>query len=130
MTGRASEGGVNGIEVVKSNNVWIENMTARNFEEGKGGGGNDFWWSGGSDPGKVTAHGWWGKYLTAYDTGLDGGYGIFAQNTKEGSWENIYASGFNDSGIYIGACQQCKARVNKATIENNAVGYSGIELRR
>ena len=125
LDGAGLEGGVNGIEVLKSNNVWIENMTARNFEEGKNGGGNDFWWSGGNDPGKVTAHGWWGKYLTAYDTGLGGGYGIFAQYTKEGSWDNIYASGFNDSGIYIGACQQCKARVNKATIENNAVGYSG-----
>jgi len=115
----------NGIEVLKTNNVWIENMTARNFENGPGGGGNDFWWSGGNDPGKVTARGWWGKYLTAYDTGLGGGYGIFAQFETEGSWDHIYASGFNDSGIYIGGCQQCKALVKEATIENNAVGYSG-----
>ena len=39
--------------------------------------------------------------------------------------EHIYSSGFNDSGIYIGACQECKAHVDNATIENNAVGYSG-----
>ena len=77
------------------------------------------------DSNKVGAHGWFGKYLTAYDTGLNGGYGIFTQNETEGEWEHIYASGFNDSGIYIGACQECKAHVNNATMENNAVGYSG-----
>ena len=43
----------------------------------------------------------------------------------EGFWENIYASGFNDSGIYIGACQECDAKITKATMENNALGYSG-----
>ena len=76
-------------------------------------------------PTKSGAHGWFGKYLTAYDTGLNGGYGIFTQNETEGEWDHIYASGFNDSGIYIGACQECKAKVNHATIEYNAVGYSG-----
>lgn len=75
--------------------------------------------------GKIGAHGWYGSYLTAYDTGLDGGYGIFTNNEVEGSWENIYASGFNDSGIYVGACQECKARITQATMENNALGYSG-----
>jgi hypothetical protein len=120
-------GGRNGLEVVKDNDVWVENMTARNFEREStdGPGGNDFWWSGGDGSGHVGAHGWYGQYLTAYDTGLNGGYGIFAQNMSKGWWENIYASGFNDSGIYIGACQECQAHVNKATIEYNAVGYSG-----
>ena len=70
-------------------------------------------------------HGWYGRYLTAYDTGLNGGYGIFTNNENEGEWENIYASGFNDSGMYLGACPECKARINKATMENNALGYSG-----
>ncbi len=127
-TGIKHEGkDANGIEVSMANNVWIENMTARNFEraEAEGGGGNDFWWNGGTDSDKVGAHGWWGSYLTAYDTGLNGGYGIFTQNETEGAWNHIYSSGFNDSGIYIGACQECKALVNHATIENNAVGYSG-----
>ncbi len=57
--------------------------------------------------------------------GLTGGYGIFTNNETEGSWDNIYASGFADSGIYIGACQECNARVTGATMENNALGYSG-----
>ncbi len=87
--------------------------------------GNDIWWNGGADSGKIGAHGWYGSYLTAYDTGLNGGYGIFTNNETEGSWENIYASGFTDSGIYIGACQECNARVTGATMENNALGYSG-----
>jgi hypothetical protein len=120
----------NGIFIEKANNVWVENLTARNYDQGEGctdpgGCGNSIWWNGGSDSKKQSIHGWFGSYLTAYQTDLLGGYGIFTQNEKEGSWENIYASGFNDSGIYIGACWECKALVNKATIEYNAVGYSG-----
>jgi hypothetical protein len=107
--------------------VWIENLTVRNFDRAtpEGANGNEIWWNGGADSGKIGAHGWFGKYLTAYDTGLNGGYGIFTGNETEGSWENIYASGFNDSGIYLGACQECKAVIKKATMENNALGYSG-----
>jgi hypothetical protein len=128
-------GGRNGLEVIKADDVWVENMTSRNFEREclnendanceNESAGNEFWWTGGDGSGKVGARGWWGRYLTAYATGADGGYGIFAQNETIGAWEHIYASGFNDSGIYIGACQECKALVNDATIENNAVGYSG-----
>jgi hypothetical protein len=120
-------GGRNGIEVYKANNVWIENLTVRNFERETtdGSGGNEIWWNGGAESEKIGAHGWWGRYLTAYDTGLNGGYGIFTNNMTEGEWENIYASGFNDSGIYLGACAECKARIDKATMEFNALGYSG-----
>ncbi len=63
--------------------------------------------------------------MTAYDTGLDGGYGIFTGNEEQGAFENIYASGFADSGLYIGACRECNARVTGAVMENNALGYSG-----
>jgi hypothetical protein len=115
----------NGIEIYKANDVWVENLTVRNFDTGECDCGNEIWWNGGAGSGKVGAHGWFGSYLTAYDTGLSGGYGIFTGNETEGSWENVYASGFNDSGIYLGACQECDARIAKATIENNAIGYSG-----
>jgi hypothetical protein len=119
----------NGIEIHKTNDVWVENLTVRNFDFGESCPdeecGNEIWWNGGSGSGRVGAHGWWGSYLTAYDTGLVGGYGIFTGNETNGSWENIYASGFADSGIYIGACQECDARVSGATMENNALGYSG-----
>jgi len=117
----------NGIEVRWANDVSIENLTVRNFDgpcEGEDC-GNEIWWNGGDESGKIGAHGWYGSYLTTYDTGLNGAYGIFTSNEIEGSWENIYASGFNDSGMYLGACQECKARIVKATMENNALGYSG-----
>jgi hypothetical protein len=115
----------NGIEIYKANNVWVENLTARNFDTGCDSCGNEIWWNGGAESSKVGAHGWFGSYLTAYDTGLNGGYGIFTGHETEGSWDNIYASGFNDSGIYLGACQECNARITKATVENNSIGYSG-----
>ncbi|MHB8240700.1 MAG: DUF1565 domain-containing protein [Solirubrobacteraceae bacterium] len=120
-------GGSNGIEVYKANNVWIENLTARNFDraEPDGPNGNEIWWNGGAESEKIGAHGWYGSYLTAYDDGLNGGYGIFTNNETKGSWNEIYASGFNDSGIYLGACWECRAHISNATIEYNAVGYSG-----
>jgi hypothetical protein len=119
----------NGIEIKEANNVWVENLTVRNFDFGSGCAveecGNEIWWNGGAGSGKVGAHGWYGSYLTAYETGLNGGYGIFTGNETKGSWKNIYASGFADSGMYIGACQECDASVTGATMENNALGYSG-----
>src|SRR5262249_40006866 len=42
-----------------------------------------------------------------------------------GFWDNVYASGCNDSGIYLGACRDCRAKIRHALIENNALGYSG-----
>jgi hypothetical protein len=123
----------NGVEINKANDVWVENLTVRNFEFGEKEGtecpdeecGNEIWWNGGPSSNKIEAHGWWGSYLTAYDTGLRGGYGIFTGHETEGAWEHVYASGFADSGIYIGACQECDARVSGAVMENNALGYSG-----
>jgi hypothetical protein len=115
----------NGIEILKANDVWVENLTVKNFDTGCENCGNEIWWNGGAGSAKIGAHGWFGAYLTAYDTGLNGGYGLFTGNETEGSWNNIYASGFNDSGMYIGACQECNARVTGATMEKNALGYSG-----
>jgi hypothetical protein len=109
----------NGILVEKANDVWVENLTAHDFD------GNAIWWTGGEESEEQKVHGWFGKYLTTYQTDLNGGYGIFAQNEHEGSWEHIYASGFNDSGMYLGACQECEAVTNHATMEFNALGYSG-----
>ena len=119
--------GSNGLEIKETSKVWVENLTARNFDRATpdGPGGNEIWWNGGADSGKVKARGWYGHYLTAYDDGLNGGYGIFTNNETIGAWSNIYASGFNDSGIYLGACQECRAHISKATVEYNAVGYSG-----
>ncbi len=121
-------GGSNGIEVLHTNDVWIENLTVANFERESldGGGGNEIFWNGRNEgEEKVAAKGWFGNYLTAYVEGLNGGYGIFAQDEKKGEWDNIYASGFNDSGMYLGGCPECEAVIDHATMEYNALGYSG-----
>jgi hypothetical protein len=121
----------NGIEIHQTDNVWVENLTVRNFDTGPACPveecGNEIWWNGAvnSKSSNVEAQGWYGSYLTAYDTGLNGGYGLFTSHETKGSWNNIYASGFNDSGMYIGACQECDARVTHAVMENNSLGYSG-----
>jgi hypothetical protein len=120
--------GANGIVVAKANGVWIENLTVRNFDRAardSDKGGNQIWWNGGDESGKIGINGWHGRYLTTYDTGLLGGYGLFASNAVNGDWNDVYASGFNDSGLYIGACRDCRAVVSHALAERNAVGYSG-----
>lgn len=117
----------NGIEVDKALNVWIENLTVRNFDHAEGvyEDGNQIWWNGGDESGQIGAHGWWGNYLTTYDTGLRGMYGLFVSNSVNGALDHVYASGLSDSGIYIGACRDCRAVVRHALIERNAFGYSG-----
>ena len=126
----------NGIEVYKANDVWVENLTVRNFERmkpvkaKKQSCGNEIWWNGGAGSGKIGASGWYGSYLTAYNTDLYGGYGIFTNNETEGSWENIYASGYNDSGMYLGACQECKRAYHGSDDGKQRAGLLGLQLGR
>jgi hypothetical protein len=117
----------NGIEVFKANNVWIENLTVRNFDRPSlnGDNGNEIWWNGGDGSGRIGAHGWYGNYLTAYDTGTLGGYGIFTSNSVRGTLDHSYASGFADAALYIGACRDCRATVKHFVGERSALGYSG-----
>ena len=126
--------GLNGIMVWKAGGVWVENLTACNFLAGtaSGGTGNEIWWNGGADSGSVNPQtGYWGEYLTATSTYFDNEataaqYGIFSSNWNGGLWDHTYASNFNDSGYYIGACQQqCNQTVDDAWAEYNALGYSG-----
>ncbi len=136
-------GGLNGIMVWKADDVWVQNLTACNFLGGSGAAGNQIWWNGGADSGtatKVSVGGWgyFGSYLTATSTFFEHGvsapqaehvaaeYGIFSSNWSGGTWNHSYASNFNDSGYYIGACGQiCDQTVNHAWSEFNALGYSG-----
>jgi hypothetical protein len=117
----------NGIEVVQADDVSIDNLTVHDFDRATldGDDGNQIWWNGGDGSGTIGLHGWYGSYLTAYDTGLLGGYGIFISNSVSGSLDQVYASGFNDSGLYLGACRDCQATISHALVENNALGYSG-----
>ena len=47
----------NGIEVQRSSNVWIENLTVRNFDRATRDGedGNEIWWNGGDESGTIGA---------------------------------------------------------------------------
>jgi Right handed beta helix region len=117
----------NGI-TVESGGVWIENLTVRNFDRrtrDDSSDGNEVWWEGaGPHSSRIGIHGWWGQYLTAYDTGLLGGYGLYASHAVDGFFKHVYASGMNDSGVYVGGCRDCHAVVQDALVERNALGWS------
>jgi hypothetical protein len=124
--------GLNGIMIYKANDVWVQNLTVCNYLDGAGGKtGNEIWWNGGDNSGAVGGSGYLGSYLTATSTYFGdeqtaAQYGIFSSNWSGGTWEETYASNFNDSGYYIGACQQvCDQTVDHAHGEYNALGYSG-----
>jgi hypothetical protein len=144
---KSGRAGLNGIMVWKADNVWVQNLTACNFLSGSGDAGNEIWWNGGANSGgytKVRIGGWGynGSYLTATSSWYDArngskaaaakaeataaAYGIFSSNWSGGTWDHDYASNFNDSGFYIGACgQKCDQVVNHVWSEWNALGYSG-----
>jgi len=124
--------GRNGIVVFKADNVTVDNLTVCNFLSGAGDAGNEIWWDGGDNSAKIGEHGYWGDYLTATSTYYGGeasaaAYGIFSSNSAgPGVWDQVYASNFNDSGMYVGACQQvCGMTITHAWMEYNALGYSG-----
>jgi hypothetical protein len=119
--------GLNGILVWKAKGVWVQNLTTCNFYDAAG----NIWWNGGDESGQVGGWDYYGSYLTATNTfykseDTAAQYGIFSSNWSGGTWDHTYASNFNDSGYYIGACQQvCDQTVNHAWAEYNALGYSG-----
>ncbi len=124
--------GRNGILVYKADGVTVDNLTACNFLAGSGPSGNEIWWNGGDDSGKIGLTGYSGSYLTATSTYYAGEqtaakYGIFSSNSQgPGSWDQLYASNFNDSGMYVGACLQvCDMTIDHAWMEYSALGYSG-----
>jgi hypothetical protein len=124
-------GPLNGIMVWKADDVWVQNLTVCNFLAGAGDTGNEIWWNGGANSGTIGGWGYGGDYLTATSTyygseATAAQYGIFSSDWSGGTWDRTYASNFNDSGYYIGACQnQCNQVVNHAWAEYNALGYSG-----
>ena len=124
--------GRNGIVVWKADDVSVENLTVCNFLAGSAASGNEIWWNGGADSGRIGMSGYSGRYLTATSTYFGGEttsaqYGIFASNTQgPGLWDQLYASNFNDSGMYVGACLQvCDMTIDHAWMEYSALGYSG-----
>jgi hypothetical protein len=123
--------GVNGLMVWKAPDVSIDNLTACNFLGGSQDAGNQIWWNGGAGSGNVGGYGFEGSYLNATSTyfkteATAATYGIFSSNWDGGTWDQTYASNFNDSGYYIGACRQvCNQTLNHGHGQYNVLGYSG-----
>jgi hypothetical protein len=124
--------GRNGIVVWKADEVSIDNLTVCNFLAGTGASGNEIWWNGGAASGRIGLTGYSGSYLTATSTFYGdettaAQYGIFSSNAAGPAWwTQLYASNFNDSGMYVGAClQRCDITIDHAWMEYSALGYSG-----
>jgi hypothetical protein len=129
--------GRNGIVVYKADDVHIENLTACNFLGGAASAGFEIWWDGGEDSGLIGMTGYWGSYLNATSTfykvpvmgaiDTNATYGIFSNSAAgPAGWDHVYASNMNDSGGYVGACQQqCDVTIDHSWFQYNALGYSG-----
>ncbi len=98
----------NGIRVLETDGVVIENMTAKNYTA------NGFFWTG--------VDRYRGSYLTAIN---NGDYGIYAFDSTTGTLEHSLGSGSPDAGFYIGQCYPCDALIDDVIGENNGLGYSG-----
>ena len=98
----------NGIRVLDTAGVVVENMTARNYTS------NGFFWTG--------SQRYRGSYLTVY---RNGDYGIYSVDSYTGQFDHDYASGSPDAGFYVGACFKCDVVISDVTSEYNGLGYSG-----
>jgi hypothetical protein len=83
--------GLNGIEVWKADNVWVQNLTACNFLGGYDGQtGNEVWWNGGAGGGHIDGRSFVGSYLNATSTffkneSTAASYGIFSSDRRAAS---------------------------------------------
>ncbi|MCU1355454.1 MAG: hypothetical protein JWM89_872 [Acidimicrobiales bacterium] len=98
----------NGIRILDTDGVVVENMTARNYLS------NGFYWTG-SDRYR-------GSYLTAY---RNGDYGVYAFDAYHGQFDHSTGWGSPDAGFYIGECYKCDAVVDHVDSQYNGLGYSG-----
>ena len=62
------------------------------------------------------------------DPASQGSYGLFVSNSVHGEWDHVYAFGFSDSGLYVGACPDCYGTVCARSRQNNQMGYSGTNV--
>jgi len=98
----------NGVEVLGADDVSIENLTVTGYTT------NGLFWTG--------VEGYRASYVTATNNGY---YGIYAFDSRDGTFEHSYASGSADSGFYIGQCKPCDATVTDVISEYNNFGFSG-----
>lgn len=124
--------GRNGVEVFQADGVTIQNLTACNFLNGAGGGGNQIWFNSGDGSGTTRPDRFLGSYLSATSSFYGGpgapagSYGIFVSNSAgPGTIEHTYASNQDDSSYYVGACPDCNTVLTDAHAQYSALGYSG-----
>ena len=119
--------------VLKTNGVFVENLSVCNYLTTRGGEeGNEIWWNGGDGSGKIGMGSWWGDYLTAtatYSKGVHapfGKYGIFVSNSRgPGTIDHSYASNMGDAAYYVGACPDCNATITHAHGQFSSLAFSG-----
>lgn len=104
----------NGI-AINADGVAVENLTVRRYLVN-----GVVWAPSGEYGGGRPLQGWRGSYITAYNNGL---YGVYAFGAQHGRFDHVYASGQPDSGVYVGDCDPCHARVLDSVAEHNQVGY-------
>jgi plastocyanin len=97
-----------GFLVQDADNVVIENITARHATL------NNIYWTG--------ADGFRGSFLTSYNSG---DYGVYSFASKNGVFEDSWASGSLDSGFYIGQCKPCHQTIRRVKATLSGLGYSG-----
>jgi hypothetical protein len=125
--------GRNGIVVLKTSGVSVENLTVCNFLSDDGGeNGNQIWFNGGDGSGTIGMGAFVGAYLTASstyykdDASAQAIYGIFASNVSgPGRFDHDYASNMGDSSFYVGGCRDCHVIVTHVHAQNSPLGYSG-----
>ena len=98
----------NGIVVLGTDGVVVENLTTRNHEL------NGVFWN--------AVRGYRASYVTAVN---NGDYGIYAFDSGDGLFEHSYASGSPDASFYIGQCNPCDAVLTGSLGEYSGLGYSG-----
>jgi hypothetical protein len=94
--------------VVRADGVSLLNMSARSFRE------NAFYWK--------DADRYRGSYLTAWNVQ---GYGLYAEDSRIGTFDHDYVSGAADAAYYVGDCRPCRATIHDVVATLSAVGYSG-----
>jgi parallel beta-helix repeat protein len=98
---------LNAVEV-DADRVRLENLSAHDFD------GNGFYWE--------QVEGFSGRYLTVWNVNL---YGIYATESRGGTFEQSLVSGAADAAFYVGECQPCDTTVINVEGRLSAIGYSG-----
>jgi hypothetical protein len=109
--------GPNGIDIFKTSNVWVENLTVRNFDRETldGTGGNEIWWNGGAESKRMGAF--------AGDVMLQGG--LFGSGKSQSTNNCLSGNTFADA-TYPADIQETRGVQNKTTPNPN-LGFAGVE---